>query len=94
MTTDSAVEELERLGSIFEDRKAELRCPVCGNETMVMLDSAAKPERSGIATFRFQSQAARQSSAIETVSVACNNCGLVRQFVKNILMRAGTDIET
>jgi uncharacterized Zn finger protein len=94
MTTDSATEDLDRLGTIFEVRKAELRCPICGNEAMVVLDSPTRPERSGVANFRFENESSRQSSAIETIAVACSNCGLVRQFVKNILMRApGADNE-
>lgn len=97
MTTDSATTELERetekLQAIFEARKAELRCPACGNETMQMMDSLSKTEGTAVVLYQLRSGGAKQQSRSEilltdpTISVACNNCGLVRQFVKRYLMR-------
>jgi ribosomal protein S27E len=91
MTTDSATIETDRLKAIFEQRKAKLRCPVCGNETMALLeksDLTLTDRGSGVGLYFFGKPGHRDHAvgAYPTVTVACNNCGLVRQFLKQFLM--------
>jgi cytochrome c-type biogenesis protein CcmH/NrfF len=40
MTTDSATIDIDRLQASFKVKNAELRCPVCSSEDMVLLDPA------------------------------------------------------
>jgi ribosomal protein S27E len=91
MTTDSATDEATRLKAIFDERKAELRCPVCGNETMALLeksDLTLTDRGSGVGLYFFGKPGHRDHAvgAYPTVTVACNNCGLVRQFLKQFLI--------
>jgi DNA-directed RNA polymerase subunit RPC12/RpoP len=89
MTTDSATIEALRLKEIFEERKAELRCPICGNDSMQAMDSAGEGQGSAVTKYRLAADGTpvEASAAIMTVAVACTNCGFVRQFVKKILLR-------
>jgi hypothetical protein len=76
MDSATARAELDRLEASFKVKNAELRCPVCSSEDMVFLDPVLKPR-----------DLYWRPDPIPTVSVACGNCGLVRQFVKQILVR-------
>jgi predicted RNA-binding Zn-ribbon protein involved in translation (DUF1610 family) len=90
MTTDSATNDLEsetqKLQATFEARKAELRCPACGNETMQMMDSLSSTEGTALVHYQLK-RGSNILLAEPTVSLACINCGLVRQFVRRFLMR-------
>jgi C4-type Zn-finger protein len=77
MTTDSATIDIDRLQASFKVKNAELRCPVCSSEDMVVLDPALSVPQ----------DVYWRPKSIKTVSVACGNCGLVRQFVQQILLR-------
>jgi uncharacterized Zn finger protein len=74
MTTDSAIQEIDRLQKIFEARKADLRCPVCQTETQMVMSGGSI--NAGIV----------YDSITPTVVVACRNCGLVRHFIEEFLM--------
>jgi Zn finger protein HypA/HybF involved in hydrogenase expression len=41
MTTDSATQEVAKLQKIFEKRKADLRCPVCGTDTQMVMSGGS-----------------------------------------------------
>jgi C4-type Zn-finger protein len=75
MTTDSATQEIDRLQKIFEDRKADLRCPVCGTETQMVMSCGSVNAGPPYESFS------------PSVVVACQNCGFVRHFIKEFLFK-------
>jgi uncharacterized Zn finger protein len=74
MTTDSATQEIDRLQKIFEERKADLRCPVCTTDTQMVISGG------GI------NAGPPYDSFTPTVVVACRNCGFVRHFIQEFLL--------
>jgi transcription elongation factor Elf1 len=89
MTTDSATPpvDLIKIDALFKRRGAELRCPVCGHETMTVFDEL---ETDGITlNMRFKNVIGGSWKSVHSkmpiITVACNNCGLIRQFAKGFL---------
>jgi transcription elongation factor Elf1 len=91
MTTDSATQRADNLSQIealFKMRGAELRCPVCGHETMNVFDELESDGATVIVGYKNVNGVLKGIQAtMPTVTVACNNCGLIRQFAKAFLDR-------
>jgi transcription elongation factor Elf1 len=92
MTTDSATPpgDLSRIEALFKKRGAELRCPVCGQEAMTVFDELEADGLSLKMRFKNVVGGVWQSVPMKMpiITVACNNCGLVRQFAKPFLASA------
>ncbi len=78
---------------LLAKKRADLACPICKHDDVMLLDSdvthtAGVEEASLFQIYRFEpDKRPHQVAGIKTVAVACANCGFVRQFVLDVLLR-------
>ena len=78
---------------IFEQKHANLACPICKFEDVMLIDRDASTESGSeeaslLEIYRFEEhRRPKQIAGVKTIAVACANCGFVRQFVLDVLLQ-------
>lgn len=68
-------------------KNANLKCPVCAHDTMMLVERASNDEFSVFEVFKARrGQDPVRYAEVQTVAIACANCGFLRQFVLDALL--------